>query len=258
MANLHQKFCSENSNQTLSKAQFFRLRPFWIIRPKVTDRDTCACKLHENFSLKIKKLHQLGVIDMSSTGDVVQSSVCDTNNIACMYDRCQHCKGKFFPTTLDPLTKGNIVTWQEWVTQSVSVVKKAKDGSEEEKEIKNTFLETRNSSIEKLVALTFEHLPNFAAHIFNIRHQFLTLKSLKDTLHDTDVVVHIDYSENYSCKYSREIKETHFGGGNQQVTPGYSTPGYSTSAEAGWRHLRPFQPVCDMMQLLHGLIWIRF
>ena len=30
--------------------------------------------------------------------------------------------------------------------------------------------------------------------------------------------MHIDYSENYSCKYSREVKDTHFGGGNQQVT----------------------------------------
>lgn len=28
----------------------------------------------------------------------------------------------------------------------------------------------------------------------------------------------MDYSENYTCKYTREIKETHFGGGNQQVT----------------------------------------
>ena len=30
--------------------------------------------------------------------------------------------------------------------------------------------------------------------------------------------MHVDYSENYSCKYSKEIKETHFGKGNEQVT----------------------------------------
>lgn len=41
---------------------------------------------------------------------------------------------------------------------------------------------------------------------------------MKDALRDTHVAVHIDYSENYSCKYSCEIKETHSGGGNQQVT----------------------------------------
>ncbi|XP_062847785.1 uncharacterized protein LOC134310183 isoform X1 [Trichomycterus rosablanca] len=66
--------------------------------------------------------------------------------------------------------------------------------------------------------MTIENLPNFAIHLFNIKHQFVALKTLRETLSETDVAVHVDYSENYSCKYSREIKETHFGGGNQQVT----------------------------------------
>ncbi|XP_038124838.1 uncharacterized protein LOC119772465 [Cyprinodon tularosa] len=41
---------------------------------------------------------------------------------------------------------------------------------------------------------------------------------MKDSLADDAVAIHIDYSENYSCKYAREIKETHFGTGNDQVT----------------------------------------
>ena len=41
---------------------------------------------------------------------------------------------------------------------------------------------------------------------------------MKDTLADDAVAVHIDYSENYSCKYAKEIKDTHFGSGNDQVT----------------------------------------
>lgn len=74
-------------------------------------------------------------------------------------------------------------------------------------------LDKRYTSIEKLVELTQDHLPDFSRHIFNIEHQFERLRNLRD-----DVVIHIDYSENYVCKYTREIKETHFGSGNQQVT----------------------------------------
>ncbi|XP_049337292.1 uncharacterized protein LOC107197431 [Astyanax mexicanus] len=252
MANLHKRFCGENPNQNVSKAHFFKLRPFWIVRPKVADRDTCACKLHENFSFKIKKLHQLGVIESSCAGDVIQSVVCNTNNIDCMYNRCEVCKDRVIPTALDEENKGIIITWQEWVTRSVTVERTGK-ASTKEKEVKNTACENRSTSIEKLVALTMEHLPNFAVHIFNIRHQFSALKTMKDSIHDDDVIVHVDYSENWSCKYAREVKDTHFGGGNQQVTLHtgvlYSkgmveafasvSPCLQHDATATWAHLEP-------------------
>ncbi|KAL1250664.1 hypothetical protein QQF64_018460 [Cirrhinus molitorella] len=218
LAKLHRRFLAEHPEQTVSKAQFFRLRPFWIIRPKVKDRETCACKMHENIAFKIKRMEQLGIIETSSPEDLVQSSVCDTGNMSCMYGRCQKCIEKTFPTFLDPLTQGNTVIWQEWITRSVTVTKTRKDGSTEERQTKKTFLEKRTSSIERLLALTTEHLPGFAVHMFNVKHQYLTLKAMKDTLTDDAVAVHVDYSENYSCKYAKEIKDTHFGTGNDQVT----------------------------------------
>ncbi|XP_034143744.1 uncharacterized protein LOC109615422 [Esox lucius] len=218
MANLQRRFLAEHPEQTVSKAQFFRLRPFWIIRPTVKDRETCACKMHKNIDFKITRLQQLGIIEKSSPEDLVQSSVCDTGNMSCMYDRCQKCIEKTFPTSLDPLTQGNTVIWQEWITRSVTVTKTLKDESIEERQTKKTVLEKRTSSIERLLALTTEQLPGFAIHMFNVKHQYLTLKAMKNTLTDDAVAVHVDYSENYSCKYAKEIKDTHFGTGNDQVT----------------------------------------
>ncbi|KAL2092912.1 hypothetical protein ACEWY4_012710 [Coilia grayii] len=136
-----------------------------------------------------------------------------------MYGRCPQCSQKTFPASLDPLTQGNIVKWQEWITRSVVTTKTQKKGAaEENKETKKTLLEIRTSSIERLLALTREHLPSFAVHIFNINHQYQAIKAMKDNLADDAVAIHIDYSENYSCKYAKEIKETHFGTGNDQVT----------------------------------------
>lgn len=31
-------------------------------------------------------------------------------------------------------------------------------------------------------------------------------------------MLHVDFSENYNCKYSEEIQSVHFGGAGQQIT----------------------------------------
>ena len=75
--NLHKRFLTENPTKRISRAQFFKLRPFWISSPTLLDRETCACKIHENFQSKIKKLHQLGILGTSSCLEVVDSVVCE-------------------------------------------------------------------------------------------------------------------------------------------------------------------------------------
>ena len=101
MANLHKIFLPENPRHSISKAQFFKLKPFWIGQRRVSDRETWACKTHENIGLKTKKLYQLGVIGTSSPRDLVLASVCSVDNLPCMYRTCNTCKDKTFPTTLD-------------------------------------------------------------------------------------------------------------------------------------------------------------
>lgn len=47
MRNLHRKFLAEN-NVRISYSSFCRLRPFCVVHPSLSDRETCQCKLHEN------------------------------------------------------------------------------------------------------------------------------------------------------------------------------------------------------------------
>lgn len=254
MGNLHKRFLKENPGLNVSRSQFFKLKPFWIVRPKVTDRETCACKIHENFSSKVKKMHHLGMIHTLSVTDVVASSVCDSENIDCMYGRCEACKDRTFPANVDPTTKNNIISWTEWTTRSTPVTKKLQDGTTTETDIRTTTLEKKVASVEKLVELTKSELPRISTHLYNILHQFTHLKQLKENLTQHDVVVHVDYSENYTCKWSKEIKDTHFGGSHQQVTLHtgvlYFTRGQAESfatvsaslqhdAVATWAHLQP-------------------
>ncbi|KAF7652466.1 hypothetical protein LDENG_00096270 [Lucifuga dentata] len=187
MEKLHQKFESENVQLKISRSQFCKHRPFWIVRPRVTDRETCACKIHENFKAKVQKLHQLGVISSISTSSVVSSSVCDQNNIKCMYRRCEHCKAFAFPTTLDPDTKNNVVSWKEWVSRSEPVTKRNADGSTTECDARIMALEKRSASVERLVDITKDDLPRFTIHVYNIQHPG-TVTQIVDEQYEVDTM----------------------------------------------------------------------
>lgn len=51
-----------------------------------------------------------------------------------------------------------------------------------------------------------------------MNHQFLSFKLLRDNLSNTDMLIHIDFAENYSCKYGSEPQSVHFGASREQIT----------------------------------------
>lgn len=55
-------------------------------------------------------------------------------------------------------------------------------------------------------------------HVRNIYHQHETLSTIKESLNESELLLHIDFSENYSCKYSSEAQSVHFGASRQQIS----------------------------------------
>lgn len=51
-----------------------------------------------------------------------------------------------------------------------------------------------------------------------IVNQFSQLKKLRMKMEENEVIVHMDFSENYACKYESEIQSFHFGGRRQQIS----------------------------------------
>lgn len=75
---------------------------------------------------------------------------------------------------------------------------------------------------------------------------------MKETISDTEVVVHLDFSENYACKLHTEIQAFHFGGSRKQATIHtsvvYTSDGSQSHAtisdsprheRAVWAHIEP-------------------
>lgn len=132
-------------------------------------------------------------------------------NKSFMYRDCVACKDKKIQTNnID----GCQVTWNVWKNIRVKVEKKTV--SESKKQFTNRIVKERESgSIEILVE---ELQKDICRHIYNIQHQYKVFKTLIENQDDRSAVVHIDFSENYACKYGSEMQSIHFGAPQRQAS----------------------------------------
>lgn len=215
MKNLYEKYKQETlispfTAVNLSQTTFFRLKPFWIVKKKVSARDTCLCKSHDNFKLLINKLSTLNLIKEKSTKDYLSSVTCSSNNKECYYNDCLKCKSKLLPVTLNLQT-----TWvHQWINKSIERV-----GSKDKIfKVRVTFKERIDLTISDLVEEFNKQLPLNLKHIYDTHHQYEALSIIKDSLKLNEVYIVIDFSQNYICKYAEEIQGTHFGASKKQIS----------------------------------------
>ena len=113
--NLSKKFNRE-SKYKISRALFYKLRPFWVVKQKITERNTSLCKTHTNFKYVFDKLKSLKIINFNNVTQFIESICCSTENKDCMYGNCEKCKNlRIFSNS------SNEVTWYRfWVTEKVT------------------------------------------------------------------------------------------------------------------------------------------
>ena len=66
------------------------------------------------------------------------------------------------------------------------------------REVEIGTLETLNNEVNNEVERA-------TRHVFNISHQYMAITYLKDNMNEDDFLLHMDFSENYSCKLESEI-----------------------------------------------------
>lgn len=253
LQNLHKKFCE--TKYKLSYATFCRYRPFWVVHPKPSARDTCLCIHHENIKLMYNKIHRLQLCKEKNLTELLNSVCCDKDDKDCMYRDCMRCKDKL-PVFLQPadVNDEDMTNYQQWRKKNIVRQKKGKEITSN-----ITVKETIRCSVQELKEHFTKLLVQFKIHVFNMCHQFKTLKDLRSKLMQNEAMVVMDFSENYTCKYSSEVQSAHFGGSKPEIT--IHTGVYFTSnrpkgqqfatissnnrhdACAVWAHLKPILKV---------------
>ncbi|KAH0567855.1 hypothetical protein KQX54_015157 [Cotesia glomerata] len=82
------------------------------------------------------------------------------------------------------------------------------------------FLEKDQNSrmCPELVQNLEEAPPSFLQHVTTIVHQYQTVSDLKKNLTENSALIHVDFSENYTCRYNVEIQAVHFEAAKPQIT----------------------------------------
>ena len=231
LAHIHLKFLSENSNDKLSYSLFCRLRPFWVIPPTEQSRETCTCKVHDNLQFVIKKLHVLKLLPQCTIDSLCTAVSCSMTAKNCMYDICATCKDCRLPSEcshenghedeadcnncrsskpkLKQFDPNLVVQCHKW---------QSKVELHESKKSTITVKELLSMLLADLIDKFTEMLMHIRKHVFNIRHQYMQYRLLRTKLTDNDCLIRIDFTENYTCQYNRDIQSVHYGGSHKQCT----------------------------------------
>ena len=107
-----------------------------------------------------------------------------------------------------------------------------------------------------MVQVFQESLKEHLKHVYTENHQFSGLKYIQNNFKDNEIVLFVDFSQNYLLKYSSEVQNVHFEDSKQQA-----------SLQAGWFYYKSsmnqiecviFASIPDCLR--HGVfaVWTHF
>nr|CAI5869595.1 unnamed protein product [Callosobruchus analis] len=195
----------------ISYQTYCKFRPFWVLRPNARLRDTCLCMVHDNMKLLMTKANTYNIIETKDPIQLSRQICCDETTEDCINRTCSICQNKTIK--ISNLEKDDKVSYERWYSKRVEIEIKGK-----KKICQRTVKESVDCSKLDMVEHLNSSLVKFMAHSRNIVHQYNSVDQIKKRLTSEEILFHIDFSENYSCKYASEIQSAHFGGSKPQVT----------------------------------------
>ncbi|XP_048006034.1 uncharacterized protein LOC125241546 [Leguminivora glycinivorella] len=193
-----------------------RHRPFYVIPPKLQNRDTCACIRHSNIKFKILKLYKLGLIKTKQTEELLIQIACSLKSKECMYGQCKSCATK--KIEILGLSDDTEISWLEWRVKKIPYRKKTQEGTEIEVSTQKCLKEVVTDKLSAFKIKFHQEITLFKKHIFNMTHQQKSFRQCVDEVKENEAVIIVDFSENYQCKYNQEVQSMHFGSSRQQIT----------------------------------------
>ncbi|CAG9577518.1 unnamed protein product [Danaus chrysippus] len=247
LTNLYQKFKSNHSG-LISYQTFCRLRPFWVVTPKINERDTCLCIRHANIDMKLSALYCRKILRYDNHNKLLEKTCCNRYDEQCLSRECQHCFNK--NPDYQEFDDSKPIVYKKWIAEKQDY----KDPKLNKVRSITKYVKKKITvSPRELIQELHDELDAYYNHERNIFHQYTAIKELKENLNDNEVVILMDFSENYCTKYSEEIQAYHFGGSRLQLSlhtvvvytknalKSYCTVSQNTthSPAAIWEHLKP-------------------
>lgn len=146
-------------------------------------------------------LRAYGIVKSSKLEDSFELVCCSQTSEACLLRTCTRCLHKHsLPTPQQELTN---VEWQQWER----VQDQTADGIHY-----HTRLVKHNGTLAEVIKLYEDKLKSeTTTHVCLVQNQSREYRSMIQNCNESTVIVHVDFSQGWKCKYSSEVQSCHFG-----------------------------------------------
>jgi hypothetical protein len=159
----------------------------------------------------MKALWRSNLVSSSDPDTVAEELMCQPADctLDCYFQECESCKENQIVFMLDEFNGCEDVHYDlwEWKTDAVGG-----------KNVRRLVKENKVCKMYELVQLAIEMLPEYTYYTGNDKVQKRAVRKLREKLQPDEALLHIDFLENYNCKYASEVQGVHFGGSRQQIT----------------------------------------
>jgi len=197
------------------------------VKPTIRGRDTYRCVKHANMAFMTDKLHQLKIITKAASTDELCARMCcnNTSSKKCMYSDCAVCKNKQLPVVVSP-EKMDEKMYSQWANKTEACL----DKNQKPITVRVVTKSKISCTIRELIQATENQLAVYMKHVYNVGHQYKQIRDMRTRLQQNEVLIVVDFSENYATKYSSEIQSVHFGASRNQITLHTGVMYYSTAS----------------------------
>lgn len=177
LMNLYDKFVAETPNIRICRAVFYRMRPKHILLTSFLKSSNCLCQIHQNTALLLKSLKKAVQSTVTLSPDTFIKKKATDESVREVLEE------------IDEST----VTLEAWKRITDPKDKKIKTKIVSTVLGKEEFKEKATSDINK-----------FREHAERVKIQYTEVRKLKDNLPPDQLLLQMDFAENYSCAESNE------------------------------------------------------
>lgn len=191
----YQEFTSLHPQHQIGKSKFFELRPRFVLLMSQTPHNVCCCVYCCNLQYIFDALKPYFSVEIANFDDFYTKFLC-ARNFECAIGSCEECYD--FSDKLKEILIQDCeelpVKWMKWEKNGDFLQKQ----DMKDKVVFDVLLEFA-SSFEK-----------FKIHKYLVFTQHGVINEMKKTNSDTSVILHMDFSENFSVAAQDEIQSAFF------------------------------------------------
>lgn len=190
----------------MGRSTFYRLRPQYVLAPKLQNRQQCLCITCDNAQLLIDALFLRNLTATRDREALVATICCSVDNVECISRRCSNCVSRVAYDTARVI-EGPIQYYQ-WSKTDAS--------NPSAKRVTRCSEVVAKSQLE-LISLFAASMENLALHLFRVRNQYKHIKQTKETLLENEAVILCDFSQGYGEQLGTSVQSAYFGE-HRQIT----------------------------------------